>query len=482
MIGQGESERAPTPASGEGSSGWPHPSWGRLLALGASSRVVVVLAGCLLARGGVTSKHPVDDERYAAGNARFNQRHAEAIARGPARWIAPWYRWDGMWYAEVSARGYNYEPGKQCSTGFMPLLPLLMAGGQAAGLDRYWAGLLAANLAFAVGLACFGRATLRATGEAGVAWRACLLLMAYPRALFFSAPYTESLAFALSSAAVLAWLDRRPVTAASALALASAARLTAAAMSVGVLAEWAGAILRRRPAPPSAWFIAAAGMGGFVAFCSYLGWRFGDPWVYLQSHAAWGRKPASLGNVGRVVRAALVPLPVSPCHAVLLVMIFAFLLPGPLRAIRARLGLDIGAHRHDRAFRWLRITAVALAALTATGQTERLLGPRNPLDDLGHVLGTRADLLAIPLFLGLGVRLWARLGPLWGCLVLVPILQGMATGSAMSLSRVALAAFPAFIEAAELLRAPATFRTCLALALCGQYASIDEFVHWRWAG
>lgn len=53
--------------------------------------------------------------------------------------------------------------------------------------------------------------------------------------------------------------------------------------------------------------------------------------------------------------------------------------------------------------------------------------------------------------LGLGVRGWVRRGPLWGSLILIPVLQAMSTGTLMSIGRIVLSAYPAAFEAADLL-------------------------------
>jgi hypothetical protein len=286
-------------------------------------------------------------------------------------WIEPWYHFDSLWYAHISERGYAYAPGRSSSVAFLPLLPLVMRTGRSVGLDHFWVGLIVPNLAFALGLAAFGRLALRATGDAGTAWRSCLLLTAYPWSFFFSCPYQESLAFALTAVAILAWQERRPSASALALAAATTARLVAVAASAAILAEWAYDLARRRPTRRAAWPVALAGLCGFGLFTAYCYWKFGDPLVPFKVQQAWQRKPASLVNVLRM------------------------LTPGPTG---------------------LKNYAVMI------------------------------------LFLGLGIRATLRRGPFWGCLVLVPILMPMASGTLMSMTRFSLAAFPAFIEVAELLK------------------------------
>jgi hypothetical protein len=384
----------------------PPATWAVLFAFGLGTRVVIVLLGCLLAR---PSHPPWLDARDPSGNPTVNTTYLDASSAGGRRWIAPWYRWDGLWYAEICERGYSYEPGKQSSVAFLPLLPLLMSAGATVGLDPYWVGLVLPNLAFAAGLAFFGRAVLRFTGDAGVAWRAAVLVVAYPWSFFFSAPYQESLGFALTAAALCAWLARRPFWAALCLAGASAARLTAAAFSVALLAEWVNDVIRRRPARHAAWLVALAGAVGFGLFSLYLYGRFGDPFLYLRSHQAggWDRQPPSLANM-----------------------------------VRCLLAVPLG---------WV--------------------GPQ-----------WIPDYCVMLLVLGLGVRTWWKRGPFWGCLVLVPVLQAMASGTILSMGRIALAAYPVTIEVAALLGRPTLFLGCVILCVALQVLLISLYVNWYLVG
>ncbi len=53
--------------------------------------------------------------------------------------------------------------------------------------------------------------------------------------------------------------------------------------------------------------------------------------------------------------------------------------------------------------------------------------------------------------LALGVRGWVRRGPLWGCLILIPVAQALSTGTTLSIERIVLTSFPAAFELGELL-------------------------------
>ena len=104
---------------------------------------------------------------------------------------------------------------------------------------------------------------------------------------------------------------------------------------------------------------------------------------------------------------------------------------------------------------------VGLAVVNATG----LCAPM--LSAVQRILALR-DPLAAVLFLGLGVHTFLRRGPLWGCLVLFPVLQGLASGSTMSMTRIVLCSYPAFLSAAELTANRALFAVTVAVCLWAQ--------------
>jgi hypothetical protein len=347
----------------------------------------------------------------ASGNRE--EYHRAALAVGSRRWIAPWYQYDAFWYADIGARGYSfYRPGEDSPTGFLPLLPLVMRGGAVLGLDPYWVGLIIPNLAFVAGLAFFGRAVLHVTGEVRAAWRACVLLVAFPWSVFFSAPYQESLGFALVAAALLAWLCRAPLRAALALAWATAARMTAVCFSAALVLEWFSDLLHRRHPRSGAWLVAAAGGVGVGLFFFYLYLHFGDPMLHLKSHAARGRKSPSVANIAEVL-------------------------------LESRLVFQPGKWQHAAP----------------------------PMD--------YCNLFA---FLGLGVHAWWKRGPFWGALVLLPVLQAMASGTVISMTRIVLAAFPGFLDAAELLRHRWAFTTAVVFSALVQAFVLNRIVHGVWIG
>jgi Mannosyltransferase (PIG-V) len=381
------------------------PSWKALAALGLASRLAVLVVGLLLAHRDHQPAWLIDrDLALRTQREATNARQLEQLSVGNRRWIEPWYRWDAIWYAEISERGYSYQPGQQSSVAFLPLLPVVMRAGAAAGLDRYWVGLAVPNIAFTIGLVLFGELVWRVTGDRGAAWRACLLLVAYPWSFVFSAPYQESLMFVLTAAAILAWLAGRPLQSAASAALSSAARLAALAFPVALAADWLESKLRRRPAVPAALPVALAGFAGAAAFVVYLGVHFDDPLVLFKAQAAWGR-----GH----------PSPANLLHA------FAGFVHEP---------------------------------------------------ETAGVLLKNALTVA---FLLLGARAWRRGGVFWAALTWVPVLQGLSTGSTLSISRLILSAYPAFLDAGELLRRRTILILLVAACLVVQVLLIDRYVNWH---
>lgn len=110
----------------------------------------------------------------------------------PFRLYGIWERWDACWYVKIAAFGYDVEPGTD-ATAFFPLLPILMrAAGPLLGGNLVLAGVLIPSAALVLALWGIHRTVSRDFGEQ-VADRAALYVAIFPTALFFFAPYTESL-------------------------------------------------------------------------------------------------------------------------------------------------------------------------------------------------------------------------------------------------------------------------------------------------
>jgi len=116
-------------------------------------------------------------------------------------------RFDAGWYGGIALDGYSFQGrfDRQQNLAFFPAMPLLMRTvGVAAGASQptaprpmrmargLWAGVAIAVIAFAWASAYLVRLARDTIGEP-LAPAAVALMAAYPFAVFFSAPYTESL-------------------------------------------------------------------------------------------------------------------------------------------------------------------------------------------------------------------------------------------------------------------------------------------------
>lgn len=104
--------------------------------------------------------------------------------------IAPWQRWDALWYQKIAVEGYWGTPA---TTAFFPLFPMAMRlTGLAMGGNVALGGLALATAASIAGLTILRRAVAIEFG-ADVANRTVWYMVAFPTAFFLLAPYTESL-------------------------------------------------------------------------------------------------------------------------------------------------------------------------------------------------------------------------------------------------------------------------------------------------
>lgn len=88
----------------------------------------------------------------------------------------------------------------------------------------------------------------------------------------------------------------------------------------------------------------------------------------------------------------------------------------------------------------------------------------------------------VTLFTFLGLRAWHRRGAFAGLLILIPILQAASTGTSMSLERVVLASFPAFLDCAEILKKRRVFLIFLTASTIMSIANLNAYVHWQFVG
>jgi hypothetical protein len=214
-------------------------------------------------------------------------------------------RWDAGWYVDIASNGYRWygTPNRQENVAFFPALPLAMRAGGAV-LGAYAPGLaqidaqrrmLIAGWLLALGAFWFALVYVHrwTSARAGppVAGATVTLLAAYPFAVFFSAPYTESL-YLLGVTATLLHFERDEYARCACWGV-----LTALVRPNGVLIAIPLALLAvQRPQRDvlsrrglRLCGALAAPLAAVLLHSLYLQQETGRWFVWSDAHAAWGR-------------------------------------------------------------------------------------------------------------------------------------------------------------------------------------------------
>ncbi len=238
-------------------------------------------------------------------------------------------RFDAGWYGSIALEGYFFggDFGHQENVAFFPAFPMLMRaagypiGAFGPGMPKerrlvrlLWGGVLIAIAAFAWAAAYLWRLARDVIGEARAA-EAVALLAAYPFAIFFSAPYTESL-FLLGAVAAVYHFRRDEWTRAGAWGLlVGLTRPNGCFLSVvlaAMIAErwWRTRHISTFPHSHISKFpnfhisksLASASMPGIgmLAYSAYVYRLTGHFFGWARMHeAAWGRSYEGLAPVER---------------------------------------------------------------------------------------------------------------------------------------------------------------------------------------
>lgn len=217
--------------------------------------------------------------------------------------VAPFARWDSVWFLDIAGGGYAPEPAR---AAFFPLYPAAAAIAGAplgssllGGLAVSWASLLA-------GLAAVHRLAARDLGER-YAGPAVMAVAWFPSSLFLSAVYSESLFLALSAGTFLAARRGAWAWAGALGALAAATRSTGVLLVLPILLIALYGPRDDRPAAgearvaPAPWWRPRHAPGrelawtalvplGLGAYLAYLGLSGLDPLEPFRAQQAWLRE------------------------------------------------------------------------------------------------------------------------------------------------------------------------------------------------
>jgi hypothetical protein len=200
--------------------------------------------------------------------------------------LAPLARWDSVWYLRIADSGYGDSAPR---AAFFPLYPLLVRA-VATPFGASEGALLVA--AYALSLAAFVAALFllhRLTElELGrrVARPTLLLLAVFPAAVYFGAPYSESLFLLLAVGAFYAARSGHWAWAGTCAGLASGTRSAGLLLLIPLAMLWWSS----RPRRPSdgAWLLLAP--LGIAAYAAWLGLVEGDALRFLDVQEAWSRE------------------------------------------------------------------------------------------------------------------------------------------------------------------------------------------------
>jgi hypothetical protein len=200
--------------------------------------------------------------------------------------LAPLARWDAVWYLRIADSGYGHSAPR---AAFFPLYPLLVhslavpAGGSEAAL--LIASYLVSLAAFLGALVVLYRLASLELGRRFAA-PTLLLLAVFPAALYFGAPYSESLFLLVSVGAFYAARSGHWAGAGACAAAASATRSAGLLLLIPLVMLWWSS--RERRARDAAWLLLSP--LGLLAYAAWLGLVEGDALRFLDVQDAWSRE------------------------------------------------------------------------------------------------------------------------------------------------------------------------------------------------
>jgi hypothetical protein len=263
--------------------------------IGLSTRVAVLLVAVFAA----FSFGPASGGLARENADKFDEPALTHALADPL--LAPLARWDSVWYLRIADSGYGGNASLRSGhrpllahdsaprAAFFPLYPLLVRavgtlfGGSNGAL--LVAAYLVSLAAFLAALVLLYRLTELELGRP-LARPTLLLLAVFPAALYFGAPYSESLFLLLAVGAFYAARTDRWAWAGACACLASATRSAGLLLLLPLALIWWSSRPRR---PRDAAWLALAPVG-VAAYAAWLGFVEGDALRFLDVQEAWSRE------------------------------------------------------------------------------------------------------------------------------------------------------------------------------------------------
>jgi hypothetical protein len=385
-----------------------------VLAVYAASRTFYLVAGTVFA-----SNLPVGDFHWLTPDV-------------PSGRLNIWAHWDGVWYSQIGAEGYETV----ASTAFFPLYPLLIrsfaelfGGPLSLGALSVW-GVVISVVALPFALYFVYNIAQHGWGER-TAKVTVLTLAFFPTSFFLNAVYTESLFLALSAGSLWALRVRRDLLLGCALAaFATATRNVGIFLLVPLAYEWLRGMEGREYGWGRGAVCLALAPSGLLAYAAYLWSRSGDPLLFYHAQSYWSRRSTD-----------------------------------PLTFVT-----DVFVEAFDGLAGLFRPQALADSAL------EDLMGRLNGTTDAYNLL---LMLLAVMLLV-LGLRVLPFSLSAYAFLLVIPaVCFGKPATPLMGFPRYVLVAFPLFIVLGVLLKNRRTLTLWLGLSALVSLVLCAEFVSWR---
>lgn len=204
---------------------------------------------------------------------------------------------DGVWYRDIAEHGYHWNPaigtlqGRYQNVAFFPLYPLIERTLMALLGSRSWLTTIAPGAVFGIwSIFAFDRLARRILPDDRAALRATALYAFWPAACFYFMGYPTGLINLCAIEAIAAYLDANYTKAALWCGLGTAAAPTMVFVAAGLCFDrgcnWLRQDLSLRRIPGLIGF-GLLSVWGLCLFMAYLGWRFGNPTVFVDAQQAW---------------------------------------------------------------------------------------------------------------------------------------------------------------------------------------------------
>ena len=199
--------------------------------------------------------------------------------------------WDSSRYQEIATSGYEYvNDNNGHSVAFFPLFPLVIHGVMSFGVPFEVAGTIVSNLAFFFALLVLYFWVEESHGINAAKWATAALAWC-PFSLFGTVIYTEGLFLLVSTAALRAFDKEEYFWAAFWGAMATATRVTGAALIPAfLLVAW------REGRGIRAYLASLATSAGLLIYILYCGVNFGEPLAFILAQKAWQPPQAFFGE------------------------------------------------------------------------------------------------------------------------------------------------------------------------------------------